>query len=214
MVKVFDKRAMDVVLPKLDELLLQAKKQPPEEPIISEPHPGLPKGARIIRSIQFADLVHGQHSFEVAHGSGEKCAEGVCGSDHVEPWEISDGAIHLLNELSAICPKEMAKRIPQLAELARVSGFHHADCLRETIYICLPSIMRNVGKPICKMNLEFFYDGLFKTFKESKPNLANAAKECIKDLGKFIGPTILKGRLKEYRPEYAETYELLLEAKS
>ena len=129
----------------------------------------------------------------------------------VEPWESSDGALHLLNDLSEVCPKEIAKHISQLAELTSVTGFHHADCLKETIYMYLPTIMKNVGKAICKENLEFFYDDLFRAIKGQNHKLSAVASDCLRDIGKLIGTTILKGRLNEYRPEYADQYDIVLQ---
>jgi len=207
MVRAFGKKALDIALLKVDELLLLAKKQPPESAIV--PHPSLPKGARIIRSVQFGDILQGEYS-SAASDHGKKCSDTGCRCEDNEPWQSSDGALYLLTELCDICPKEVEKYIPQVAELATISGFHHANCLKETIYESLPRMFRGVGKSICKMNLELFYDGLFRTIKESKHNLLSIAKECIKDIGKFIGPSILKGRLKEYREEYEKEYEKIL----
>jgi hypothetical protein len=207
MMKVFNKKGLDIALSNLDELLLKAKKQP-SEPILP-PHPNLPEGARVIHSVQFTDMLEGSHS-PAASDPGSKCADASCNCEHDEPWQSSDGALYLLTELCEICPKEVGKYLPQVAELTTISGFHHADCLKETIYECLPKMFRGVGKSVCKMNLELFYDGLFRAIKESKHNLASIAKECIKDIGKFIGPNILKGRLKEYREEYAKEYEQMM----
>lgn len=212
MAKAFGKRALDIALSMLDELLLLAKKQPSEPEVVPEAHPGLPKGARIIRSIQLTDLLHGGHSPAVNPEFEKEYLEARDRSEQAEPWQSSDGAIYLLNELCAISPKGAAKYLPQVAELTSVSGFHHADCLKETIYSCLPGIMKNLGKPLCKQNLELFYDELFKAIKGSRHGLASAARECVREIGKFIGPSILKGRLNEHRPEYAEEYESMLKS--
>ena len=184
MVKVFGKKAMDIIIPKLDELLLQAKKQPkePEVPLDSKLHQSIPKGAHIIQSIKHTDLLHGGGNPSVE----QECLESDYKNVHVEPWESSDGALHLLNDLSEVCPKEIAKHISQLAELTSVTGFHHADCLKETIYMYLPTIMKNVGKAICKENLEFFYDDLFRAIKGQNHKLSAVASDCLSDICKLI----------------------------
>ncbi len=130
--------------------------------------------------------------------------------DKVEPWESSDGAVFLLRELSAINPAEILKFLPTLAEIGKLDHFRHAPNLRETIFTCLPTILKNIGKANCKKSLEMFYDPMFITLKGDNRNAAISASECLVAIGKLIGPTILKGRLGEYRAEYATVFEKIL----
>lgn len=51
-----------------------------------------------------------------------------------EPWEFSDGAVYLVRELCAVKPEIGVGFFEEMAEIARLTHFVQADCLRETIW--------------------------------------------------------------------------------
>ena len=217
--RTFGKKGLDIALHQLDELLPMAKKQPAEPASEYEEesahHHHLPKGAHIKHIANITDLIHSAESKAAPLASKIEKSGGeidYASEKKPEPWESTDGAISLLKEMSQTFPKEVAKYLPMLAELTHLNHFHHASCIRETIYLELPTIMKNVGKPQCKANIEFFYDDIFSTIHSKRQNVADAAIDCLRGIGSLLGPSILKGRLASYRPEYAEEYESIIKS--
>lgn len=73
-----------------------------------------------------------------------------------EPWEASDGAVHMLEQLAlqgATMPLPAAldlvlELLPAVADLAACRNFRKACALRETIWKSLPSIARSLGESL------------------------------------------------------------------
>lgn len=51
-----------------------------------------------------------------------------------EPWEFSDGAVYLVRELCVVDAEKGVLFFEELADMARLTQFVQADCLRETIW--------------------------------------------------------------------------------
>lgn len=51
-----------------------------------------------------------------------------------EPWEFSDGAVYLVRELCVANPDMGVLFFEEIADIARLTHFVQADCLRETIW--------------------------------------------------------------------------------
>lgn len=51
-----------------------------------------------------------------------------------EPWEFSDGAVYLVRELCVANPDLGVTFFEEIADVARLTHFVQADCLRETIW--------------------------------------------------------------------------------
>lgn len=51
-----------------------------------------------------------------------------------EPWEYSDGAVYLVRELCLVSPEKGVQFFEEMADMARLTQFVQADCLRETIW--------------------------------------------------------------------------------
>lgn len=51
-----------------------------------------------------------------------------------EPWEYSDGAVYLLRELCSVDSERGVLLFEEMADIARLTQFVQADCLRETIW--------------------------------------------------------------------------------
>lgn len=51
-----------------------------------------------------------------------------------ELWEYADGAVYLVRELCVVKPEVGVVFFEELADVARLTHFVQADCLRETIW--------------------------------------------------------------------------------
>jgi hypothetical protein len=126
-----------------------------------------------------------------------------------QPWEATDGCLYLIRELmesssqpdSALPPMSDELLLPLLQEVAdicRVSHFPQSDELRSTLWKQLPGMMGAVGKLRCKrLYLEVFLDLLMRNLESRTASTLSihAASVCAYELGKLVGPNILRGRL-------------------
>jgi hypothetical protein len=85
-----------------------------------------------------------------------------------EPWELSDGAVFLLREISGL--EEMhdfvAKNLDNLSNLAYVDHFKHSHYLRENLFKSLRVILNNLGKKLFRPYIELFLDPVFRAAKD------------------------------------------------
>ena len=72
-----------------------------------------------------------------------------------EPWEFSDGAVYLVRELCSVDPAKGVVFFEELADIARLTQFVQADCLRETIWkqVQRTSRRRSVNLPVSYTHL-------------------------------------------------------------
>ena len=61
-----------------------------------------------------------------------------------EPWEFTDGCIHLLKEISIPFPRIVISYIPRVIEVATLPAFPHYQCLLETIWKQFSLIFTNL----------------------------------------------------------------------
>ncbi|XP_071785582.1 uncharacterized protein [Asterias amurensis] len=140
-------------------------------------------------------------------GRGSK-REGGC-MDHkfrrpTEPWEICDGCILLLSELSSESSLSAAigTILPSVAETTRNQSYTQHIQLLETICKQLPAIAKNIGKRYFKPCLEAFLDPIFYALSCDNALTSSAASLCLIEIGKYLGPNILKGRVEQHNPNY------------
>ncbi len=67
-----------------------------------------------------------------------------------EAWEASDGAVHLLSELSSAAPETVPEFLPELAQVAALEDFEACRSLQTTIWKQLPQIAQGLGKKVRK----------------------------------------------------------------
>ncbi len=65
-----------------------------------------------------------------------------------EAWEASDGAVHLLKELSRTSPEAVPEFMPELSEIAALEDFEACRSLQATIWKDLPLIAQGLGKRV------------------------------------------------------------------
>ena len=95
-----------------------------------------------------------------------------------EPWELSDGCVYLLKELTTVrCPEdpEVEKRIYKLfekhsmtlADLGFVDHFKHASSLKEQLFKSLTVISsaEGLGKKKFRGLVELYIDPAFRNTK-------------------------------------------------
>jgi len=105
-----------------------------------------------------------------------------------EPWELSDGCVYLLKELTMVrCPDdpEIEKKVYKLfekhsqsmADLGYVDHFKHAASLKEQLFKSLTAICSNegLGKKKFRGLIELYLDPAFRNTNNSSQNCAVAA---------------------------------------
>ncbi|CAI5729534.1 unnamed protein product [Peronospora destructor] len=112
-----------------------------------------------------------------------------------EPWEHADGAIYMVRELCNVAPDVAVEFLPQIADIAILRHFPQTAVLQETIWKQLPAMCEALGKKVFKRYLELFFDPLVFTLQGMNHLAKFAARECVAQISKQIGPTIFLGRL-------------------
>ena len=95
-----------------------------------------------------------------------------------EPWELSDGCVYLIKELTLVrCPddpevekkvlKLFEKHSSSLADLGFIDHFKHASSLKEQLFRSLTAICSNegLGKKKFRGFVELFIDCAFRNTK-------------------------------------------------
>jgi len=199
----------------LDELLPKALEQPSD----SKRFGGMDNitqfgvaGARRIRAND-VDAHTNQQMFSCGSLAPKLRRGGGC-MDHgfkreQEPWEATDGALHLLAELADLDPPRAASHLPLVADLAGLQTFMHAFSLQETVFRCLPRIARAVGKRAFKGHLEELLPPLFRALTCGHQLAEHAAGACLGFVRDLIGPNILAGRLEPDQADLLRTSPLV-----
>ncbi|WAR18431.1 hypothetical protein MAR_000269 [Mya arenaria] len=141
-------------------------------------------------------------------GRGKR--EGGC-MDHKfrkdpEPWELADGCINVVAELAQLqkFAAKVAELLPLVVKAVSFEHYTHHLHMKETLCQRLPHIATGLGKRYFKMYLEIFFDAIFTSLGCDNALTSTAAHNCLSELAKFLGPSILKGRIEQYNPRYLE----------
>lgn len=146
-------------------------------------------------------------AIEVGTGGGGTQLPETCALQ--EPWEATDGAVHLAAELSELDPAGTEARLSLLSRLAGIDSFIHAYALRETIFKALPRVARAVGKRAFKPHLEELLTPLFRSLSCGHQLAEHAAGMCLGAIRDMIGPNILAGRLDDEQLRLLNTSPLI-----
>jgi len=116
-----------------------------------------------------------------------------------QPWEYTDGCVHLLKEL--ICANPTAQYFDQfvpgyIPNIASKRNFAHYHELQQTIWKCVVQIAEAVGKRKFKMYLELLLVPMVETLECNNRLAMNAAGNCVTFCNKFIGSKFFLPRLK------------------
>ncbi|GFO50483.1 hypothetical protein PoB_007698800, partial [Plakobranchus ocellatus] len=126
-----------------------------------------------------------------------------------EPWELADGCVHLLAELSHIqaVSGPVGKLIPAMADACATKEYTHYHNFLETVCKQLPNLAKGLGKRPFKMYLEMFLDYIFDALDSEIALTAAAAAQCLIDLSLFLGPGIVRGRIEQYNRMYLRQFD-------
>lgn len=129
-----------------------------------------------------------------------------------EPWELAEGCLHLLTEISTIqgCDSWVGGLLPLMAEsgLQRHYGHHLHYCT--SLCGCLARLASSLPKRLLKANLEDFFDTIFYTLESGNSLASYSAEICLHKIATAIGPNILRGRIENYNPRYLSLYTKLV----
>lgn len=131
---------------------------------------------------------------------------------HLERWEMSDGCLYVVRELSSVHPAEATALLGAMAKAAGPKHYMRHTNLLQTLWKVLPIICKNVGKKAFKNHLEPFFDAMRYSLTRTTPGTTTKAEAvaCISQLAVLIGPMIFSGRLQQYDPSYFEEMSALV----
>ena len=132
-----------------------------------------------------------------------------------QPWEMTDGCIYAVAELSAIKPalKPVTDCLPLLAKAAALRHYNQHFHLLETFCCQLPLIAERIGKRMFKMYLELFLDSIFDALRSDSQLTSTAAHDCLIKFGNLFGNNILRGRVENYHSNYVQELDAVMGTK-
>lgn len=123
-----------------------------------------------------------------------------------EPWELADGCIHLISELSQVAQvsASVVEFLPALSGALRHRHYLHHVVLLETFCNELPSMVKGIGKRTFKTHIELFFEPIFYSLNSENALTSSAASQCLNQLSSLLGPSILRARVEQWDPRYLE----------
>ncbi|KAL3213908.1 hypothetical protein MRX96_007314 [Rhipicephalus microplus] len=190
-VRAYGQEAFEVVKPKITEGLAGVAKQPAE-------------------TLHYRDI-QALHTNQPAYSCESLAPRAGLPTDWnyrkpSEPWELADGCIHLIAELSQVpqVSTSVAEFLPALSEASRHRHYVHHVVLLETLCSQLPNIVKGVGKRVFKMHIELFLEPIFYSLNCENALTSSAASQCLNQLASLFGPSILRARVEQWNPRYLE----------
>ena len=139
-----------------------------------------------------------------------------------EPWELSDGCVYLIKELTTVrCAddpeiekavfKLFQKHASNLADLGFVDHFKHASSLKEQLFksLFVMSSAEGLGKKKFRGFVELFLDPAFRNTKHQNQNCAVAAQDFVTNLAKVFGENIARAIVESHDSRYIDEYDML-----
>lgn len=129
-----------------------------------------------------------------------------------EPWELCDGCINLLAELSSIprISQQVSALLPALAKAMEQRNYPQHLVLLETSCLQIPVIGGRIGKRYFKPHLEGFFESIFYSLSCDNALTRAAAEACLSKLATLLGPNILRGRVEMYNPHFVNQLNSIL----
>jgi len=133
-----------------------------------------------------------------------------------EPWELADGCVHAITELSKIKEYnlDVCKMISLISEACHYK--HYVMHLNFFSTVCgrLAEIGGNVDKRNFKPYLEAFFDMIFYSLESDNALAVNASEECLKSLSLLLGPNILRGRIENYNYGFLRLHDRVMQERT
>ncbi|CAG5132048.1 unnamed protein product [Candidula unifasciata] len=203
------KAYVEVVFSKIKEGFEKIK----EQPATSEKYGGLentPAVFGVVKQLRDNDMdLHTNQTMYSCGSLAPKMGRGGGCMDHKfrkpsEPWELADGCVNLLAELSHVpsVSAQVSKLIPVMAEACKIKTYTHYPNFVETVCKQLPNLAKGLGKRPFKMYLEMFLDVIFEALDSEVVLTSAAAQHCIIELCLFLGSGIVRGRVENHNSSY------------
>lgn len=131
-----------------------------------------------------------------------KLKRGVGCMDHgfsrkKKQWEITDGGIYLVREISKFDSEIGSSYLESVAEICKTCRFFiDYEKLVENVWKNLPHIAQSTGKRLFKKHLEFFLSTLMQDCQHDNKLIANSATKAAIFLDSFLGHEIFLYRIK------------------
>jgi len=213
-VKAYGNEEQENVFSKIKEGFEKIKDQPKS----SEKYGNMdraPATFGVVKSLRDNDMaLHTDQQMYSCGSLAPKMGRGGGCMDHqfrkpTEPWELADGCVNLLAELSHLqsCSSKVNSLIPAMANACNTKEYTHYPNFMETVCKQLPNLAKGLGKRPFKMYLEMFLDYLFDALDSDVALTSNAASQCIVDLSLFLGSGIFRGRVENYNNMYLRRYD-------
>ncbi|XP_025103889.1 uncharacterized protein LOC112569974 [Pomacea canaliculata] len=212
-VKAYGESSYETVLGKVKEGFEGLENQP----ATSEKYGGMDKGpATYSVAKQLRDNDMDLHTDKQMYSCGSlapKMGRGRDGGcmDHKfrkppEPWELADGCVHLMAELSHIAAlgSAITKLMPLLAKACSKRHYTHHLNFLETVCKQLPNLAKGLGKRSFKLFLESFLEPICYSIESDNILTSTAGSQCLAELTTFIGEGIMRGRIEQYDPRYLD----------
>lgn len=191
--------------------LLGVENQPSE----SEKYGQLDKGPAsfgVVKKLRDNDMeLHTDKQMYSCGSLAPKMGRGGGCSDHKfrkpsEPWELADGCVHLVAELSQI--NEVVAPVCEILPLVQKATNHkhytHHVCLLESLCKQIPNICKGLGKRLFKRYMDLFLDDLFYSLESENALTSSAASQCITALSESLGPNIFRSRIENFNSRYLQ----------
>jgi len=141
--------------------------------------------------------------------TGEIAEGGSLFQKTAQPWEKSEGCIHLLAEIAKLKTynNQIASLLPVLAEMTRYKHYAHHRGYFETLLKLLPVIAQSLGKKEFKKFFNAFIDAIFYSISCDSALVQAAATDCIIQLSLLIGKMITRGRIEQHNTQYLDVFD-------
>ncbi|XP_041353501.1 uncharacterized protein LOC121371570 [Gigantopelta aegis] len=217
-VSAYGEESYEHIFPKLEEGFKGVEKQAAS----AQKYSNLDKGPATYGVVkQLRDNDDALHTNQTMYSCGSlapKMGRGRGGGcmDHQfrkppEPWELADGCIHLVAELSPIraVTQKLNPIFPLMAKACSYRHYTQHVYLLESMCKQLANIAKGLGKRPFKQHLEAFLDPIFYSLSCDNVLTSSTASNCIIELSNYLGPGIFRGRVEQYNPDYLTQLDTL-----
>ncbi|KAK7788464.1 hypothetical protein R5R35_012208 [Gryllus longicercus] len=210
-VRAYGEEALECVMEKIVAGLKGIRNQPHESEKYSEMERG-PATFSVVKRLRDNDIeLHSDNQMYSCGSLAPKMGRGGGCSDHQfrrpsQPWELADGCVYLLSELSQIPDtlRSVMNTLPLVAEACHYRHYTHHLVFLETVCKQLPVLAKGLGKKTFKSVVEEFLDAIFYALECENALASSAASQCLNQLGTLLGPNILRAKVENHNPGHLQ----------
>ncbi|XP_023717328.1 uncharacterized protein LOC111869790 isoform X2 [Cryptotermes secundus] len=207
-VRAYGQEAVATVMEKATAGLKGVMNQPAE----SERYPDMERGQAsfgVVKRLRDNDPeLHSDKQMYSCGSLAPKMGRGGCTDPKFkrpsQPWEMADGCVYLLSELSQIpdLSHSVFTALPLVGEACQYRHYTHHVVFLETVCKQLPLLAKGVGKKVFKSIVEEFLDPVFYALECENALTSSAASQCLNQIGTLLGPSILRAKVERHNPKY------------